>query len=157
MLILLLFNGCANLLDIGGNWNTLSYMPIQSFPNMFNGWHVWWVCRSRKNWDIFSFQELCTDPAAWSSAWSCWNMRWLRRMNGMTTGLMIPSQLIVEKWTFNSQVTELVDIPAVSMPIACFLKTWDICGIVLCDKTANFRVAFYCPQHKVHLCNNHGV
>ena len=23
--------------------------------------------------------------------------------------------------------------------------------LVLCDKTAHFRVAFYCPQHKVHL------
>ncbi len=32
----LLFNGCANLLDIGRNWNTLSYTPIQSIPNMFN-------------------------------------------------------------------------------------------------------------------------
>jgi hypothetical protein len=29
-----------------------------------------------------------------------------------------------------------VDIPAVSMPIARSLKTWDICGTVLCDKTA---------------------
>ena len=40
---------------------------------------------------------------------------------------------------------------------ARYLKTWDICGIVLCDKTAHFRVVIYCPQHKVHLCNNHGV
>ncbi len=37
------------------------------------------------------------------------------------------------------------------------LKTCDICGIVLCDKTAHFRVAFYCGQPKVHLCNNHAV
>ncbi len=29
----LLFNGCAKLLDIGRNWNTLSYTPIQSIPN----------------------------------------------------------------------------------------------------------------------------
>ena len=28
---------------------------------------------------------------------------------------------------------------------------------LLCDKTAHFRVAFYCPQHKVHLCNDHAV
>ncbi len=34
--------------------------------------------------------------------------------------------------------------PAVRMPIARSLKTCDICGIVLCDKTAHFRVAFYC-------------
>ncbi len=31
----LLFNG-AKLLDIGRNWNTLSYTPIQSNPNMLN-------------------------------------------------------------------------------------------------------------------------
>ncbi len=33
----LLFNGCAKLLDIGRNWNTLLYTPIQSIPNMLNG------------------------------------------------------------------------------------------------------------------------
>ncbi len=64
---------------------------------------------------------------------------------------------MVEKLTFNSWATALVDIPAVSMPIARSLKTCDICGIVLCDKTAHFRVAFYCGQPKVHLCNNHAV
>ncbi len=32
-----------------------------------------------------------------------------------------------------------------------------ICVIVLCDKTAHFRVVFYCSQPKVHLCNNHAV
>ena len=64
---------------------------------------------------------------------------------------------MVEKWTFNSLATALVDIPAVYMPIEHSLKTWEICGIVLRDKTAHFRVAFYCPQHKVHLCNDHAV
>ncbi len=61
--------------------------------------------------------------------------------------------------TFNSRATALVDIPAVSMPIACSLKTCDVCGIVLCDKThfAHFRVSFYCGQPKAHLCNNHAV
>ncbi len=33
----LLFDGCVKLLDIGRNWNTLSYTPIQSMPNMLNG------------------------------------------------------------------------------------------------------------------------
>jgi hypothetical protein len=55
------FNGCAKLLDMGRNWNTLSYMVIQSIPNMLNGWHVWWACKLW-NWDILSFQELYTDP-----------------------------------------------------------------------------------------------
>ena len=51
---------------------------------------------------------------------------------------------MVEKLTFNSLGTALVDIPAVSMPIAHSLKTWDICDIALCEIMANFRVAFYC-------------
>ena len=54
--------------------------------------------------------------------------------------------LIVEKLTFNSLATALVDIPAVSMPIARSLKTWEICGIVLCDKNAHIRVPFYWPS-----------
>ncbi len=64
----LLFNGCAKLLDIGRNWNTLSYTPIQSIQNMLNGWHVRRVCWPCKNWDVFSFQELCTDPC---NMWPC--------------------------------------------------------------------------------------
>ncbi len=57
----------------------------------------------------------------------------------------------------NIQSIALVDIPVVSMPIARSLKTCDICGTVLCDKTAHFRVAFYCGQPKAHRCNNHAV
>ena len=41
---------------------------------------------------------------------------------------------MVEKLTLNSLATALVDILAASMPIACFLKTSVICGIVFCDK-----------------------
>ncbi len=66
-------------------------------------------------------------------------------------------RLMVEKWTFNSRATALVDISAVSMPIERSLKTYGICGIVLCDKTAHFRVVFYCGQPKAQLCNNHAV
>ncbi len=58
---------------------------------------------------------------------------------------------MVVKLKFNSWATDLVDIPAVSMPIARSLKTCDICGIVLHNKTAHFRVAFYCGQPKAHL------
>jgi hypothetical protein len=35
--VTLLFNGCAKLLDTGGNWNKLPYTSIQSLPNMLNG------------------------------------------------------------------------------------------------------------------------
>ncbi len=64
---------------------------------------------------------------------------------------------MIEKLTLYSRATALVDIPAVSMPIARSLKTHGICDIVLCDKTAHFRVAFYCGQPEAHLCNNHAV
>ena len=50
---------------------------------------------------------------------------------------------MVEKLTFNSRATPLVDIPAVSMTIARSLKTCDICGIVLSDKTAHFTVEWH--------------
>ncbi len=98
--------------------------------------------------------------------WKCW--MWRSWAGVVTRGLKLWGQLdvlpnslkclwrwlMVEKWTFNSRSTVLVDIPAVRMPIACSLKTCNICGIVLCDKTAHFRVAFYCVQPKSHLCNN---
>jgi hypothetical protein len=58
-----------------------------------------------------------------------------------------------EKLPLNSLATALVEIPAVSMPITGSL----ISGIVVCDKTAHFKVTFYCPQHKTHLCNDHAV
>lgn len=32
-----------------------------------------------------------------------------------------------------------------------------ICGIVLCNKTAYFSVAFYCGQPKADFCNNYAV
>ncbi len=90
----LLFNGCAKLLDIGRNWNTLSYTPIQSIPNMLNGWHVRWVCWPCKNWDVSSFQKLCTDPFNMGRALSCCNVRWWLWMNGTTMGLRISSRYL---------------------------------------------------------------
>lgn len=46
---------------------------------------------------------------------------------------------------------------AVSIPVAYFLKTCDICEMVLCEQTTHFTVACYCIQPKAHLCNNHAV
>ena len=63
---------------------------------------------------------------------------------------------MVEKLTLHSLATALVDIPAVIMQIARSLKLET--SVALCyDKTAHFRVAFYCPQNKVHMCNDHAV
>ncbi len=83
--------------------------------------------------------------------WRCW--MWRSWAGVVTHGLqlwgrldVLPNSLkclwrwlMVEKLTFNSQATALVEIPAVSIPIACSLKTCDISGIVLCVKTAHFR------------------
>ncbi len=62
---------------------------------MLNGWHVRWVCWPCKNWDLFSFQELCTDPlqhgavhyhaATWGDG---------RGWNGTTMGLRISSRYL---------------------------------------------------------------
>ena len=61
-------------------------------------------------------------------------------------------QLMVEKLTFNSLATALEDIPAVSMPITRSLKTWDICGIVLCDKTTHFSGLLLSPSTRWSCC-----
>ena len=100
--------------------------------------------------------------------WSCrWRSRRWRSWAGVVTcGLrlwgrldVLPNSLkrrwrrvMVEKWTLNYLATALKENPAVNMPNAHSLETRDIYGIVMCDKTAHFRLAFYCPQHKMHLC-----
>ncbi len=56
--MLVLFNGCVKLLDIGRNWNTLSYTPIQNIPNMLNGWHVRWVCWPCKELGCFQLTRI---------------------------------------------------------------------------------------------------
>ncbi len=64
----LLFNGCGEVLDIGRNWNTLFVYADPEHPKhaqwvtWSQTWSIRWVCWPCKNWDVFSFQELCTDP-----------------------------------------------------------------------------------------------
>jgi hypothetical protein len=94
-----------------------------------------------------------------------WRSQMWRSWAGVVTrGLRLGGQLdvlpislkqsLVEKLTLNYLATALVDILSVSMPIAHSLKT----SVALCcDKTTHFRVSFYCPQHKVDLCNDHAV
>jgi hypothetical protein len=61
-------------------------------------------------------------------------------------------RIMLEKLTLNSLATAL-NIPAVSITIACSLKLRHL--VLWCYKTAHFRVAFYCPQQKMNLCNDH--
>ncbi len=80
----LLFNSCAKLLDIGRNWNTLSYTSIQSIPNMLNGWYVQWVC-----WRTGYFQFPGIVYRSLQHTLSCCNMRWWPWMNSTTMGFRI--------------------------------------------------------------------
>ncbi len=97
--------------------------------------------------------------------WRCW--MWRSWAGVVTCGLrlvVLPNslkrlwrRLMEEKLTFDSQATSLVDIPAVSMPIARRVTKLATSVALCCDKTAHFKVAFYCGQPKAPLCNNHAV
>ncbi len=77
-----LFNGCVKLLDVGRKWNTLSYMPIQSIPNMLNGWLVSMLAMQELG--FFSASRNCVQILA-----TCSNTRWWLWINGTTMGLRI--------------------------------------------------------------------
>ena len=57
-----LLKGCAKLLILSGTGTRHCTRRSRASQNRLNGWYVWWVCRPWKNWDIFSFQKLFTDP-----------------------------------------------------------------------------------------------
>ncbi len=124
----LLFNGCAKLLDIGRNWNMLSYTPIQSIPNMLNGWHVWWVCWPCKNWDVFSFQELCTDPC---------NM-------GPCIIMLQHEVMVVDEWHNNGPQ----DLITVSLCIQNAINKMHLCSL---------SIAYACPYHNPTATMGHSI
>ncbi len=92
----LIFNGCAKFLDIGRNWNTLSYTPIQSIPNMLyimGDMPSEYAGHARPG--MFSASRNCVQIlATWGRALSCSNMRWWSWMNGTTMGLRISSRYL---------------------------------------------------------------
>ncbi len=124
----LLFNGCAKLLDIGRNWNTLSYTPIQSIPNMLNGWHVRWVCWPCKNWDVFSFQELCTDPC---------NM-------GPCIIMLQHEVMVVDEWHNNGPQ----DLVTVSLCIQNAINKMHLCSL---------SITYACPYHNPTATMGHSI
>ena len=176
---------------------------------------VCWACKSWKNWDIFSFQELCTDPCdmgpciimqkrevmavdEWHDngpqdlvtvslciqiaidkmqlcslsiayalchtitqpPWGTVHSANLSPTQSRTRGLRLWGsldvllnslkqhwrRLVVEILTFNSLATALVDSCSQHLK-----HLWHCCVTKL-----HILVA-YCPQHKVHLCNDHAV
>ncbi len=110
-------------------------------------------------------QYMVWPPFAWCSAThlfcivdcGLWNVDPLL-FNGCAKLLDIGSKWNTLSHTpIQSIVHTRVKTLTLSMPIACSLKTCNICGIVLCNRTAHFRVAFYCDQARAHLCTNHTV
>ncbi len=71
----LLFNGCVKLLDIGRNWNTLSYTPIQSIPNMLNGDMSGEYAGDARTGMFSASRNRVQILATWGRALSCCNMR----------------------------------------------------------------------------------
>ena len=59
---------------------------------------------------------------------------------------------MVETLTLHYLVTALVVIPA-----NCILPQLETSVALCCVKKLHILVAFYCPQHKVHLCNDNAV
>ncbi len=116
----------VKLLDIGKN--TLSYTPIQSIPNMLNGWHVRWVCWPCKNWDAFSFQELCTDPC---------NM-------GPCIILLQHEVMVVDEWHNNGPQ----DLVTVSLCIQNAINKMHLCSL---------SITYACPYHNPTTTMGHSI
>ncbi len=104
----------------------------------------------------------------WAWRWRYW--MWRSWAGVVTRGLRLWSRLdvlpnslkclwrrlMVEKLTFNSRATALVDILAVSMPIARSLKLATF--VVLCCVIKLHILEWpFIVQPKAHLCNNHAV
>ncbi len=124
----LLFNGCVKLLDIGRNWNMLSYTPTQSISNMLNGWHVRWVCWPCKNWDVFSFQELCTDLC-----------------NMVSCIIMLQYEvMVVDEWHNNGPH----DLVTVSLCIQNAINEMHLCSL---------SITYACPYHNPTATMGHSI
>ncbi len=115
-------------LDIGRNWNRLLYTPIQSIPNMLNGWHVRWVSWPCKNWDVFSFQELCTDP---------FNM-------GPCIIMLQHEVMVVDEWHNNGPQ----DLVTVSLCIQNAINNMHLCSL---------SIAYACPYHNPTATMGHSI
>ncbi len=103
----LLFNGCAKLLDIARNWNTLSYMPIKSIPNMLNG-------------DMSSEYPGYARTGMFSASWKCVQIlvTWGRALSCCNT-------MVVDEWHNNGPQ----DIVTVSLCIQNAINKMHMCSL----------------------------
>ncbi len=110
----LLFNECAKLPDIG--------------RNMLNVWHVRWVCWPCNNWDVFRFQEFCTDPC---------NM-------GPCIIMVQHEVMVVDEWHNNGPQ----DLVTVSLCIQNAINKMHLCSL---------SITYACPYHNPTAIMGHSI
>ncbi len=103
-------------------------MPKQSIPNMLNWWHVRWVYWPWNNWDVFSFQELCTDP---------WNM-------GPCIIMLQHEVMVVDEWHNNGPQ----DLITVSLCIQNAFNKMYRCSL---------SITYACPYHSPSTTVGHSI
>ncbi len=95
---------------------------------MLNGWHVRWVCWPCKNWDVFSFQELCTDPC---------NM-------GPCIIMLQHEVMVVDEWHNNGPQ----DLITVSLCIQNAINKMHLCSL---------SITYACPYHNPTATMGHSI
>ncbi len=95
---------------------------------MLNGWHVRWVCWPCKNWDVFSFQGLCTDPC---------NM-------GRCIIMLQHEVMVVDEWHNNGPQ----DLVTVSLCIQNAINIMHLCLL---------SITYACPYHNPTATMDHSI
>ncbi len=95
---------------------------------MLNGGHVRWVCWPCKNWDVFSFQELCTDPC---------NM-------GPCIIMLQHEVMFVDEWHKNGPQ----DLVTVSLCIQNAINKMHLCSL---------SIIYACPYHNPTATMGHSI
>ncbi len=95
---------------------------------MLNRWHVRWVYWPCKNWDVFSFQELCTDPC---------NM-------GPCIIVLQHEVMVVDEWHNNGPQ----DLITVSLCIQTAINKMHLCSL---------SITYACPYHKPTATIGHSI
>ncbi len=90
--------------------------------------HVRWVCWPCKNWDVFSFQELCTDPC---------NM-------GLCVIMLQHEVMVVDKWHNNGPQ----DLITVSLCIQNAINKIHLCTL---------SITYTCPYHNPTATMGHSI
>ncbi len=91
---LLLFNGCAKLLYIGRNWNTLHIRWFRASQTCSMCDMSCEYAGHARTGMVTASRNCVQILATWGCALSCCNMRWWSWMNGTTMGLRISSRYL---------------------------------------------------------------